>query len=285
MADDHSKGNCCCQGPVGPRGPQGLQGPQGVSGAPGLQGPEGPQGGMGLMGLPGVAGPMGPMGLPGLQGPAGPIGATGPQGPIGVPGLNGLPGAQGPVGPIGPQGITGSPGPAGATGPAGPQGPAGIPGSILSYFNAYAATAQNLTASGGFNQQVLFDSLNANTPAAYNFSAAATSGNIVFLNAGVYQIDWEVQGNVTPPLPAPVPSWGMGLYVNSVLVPGSVYTAFNDSPNNNAVNAKGSVIVAVPANGVLSLRNVSAVAVSLDPFVLGLTTASTVATLSVLQIA
>jgi hypothetical protein len=237
---------CCCPVcPPGPRGPQGLQGPPGPQG---IQGPEGPQG------PPGAAGPAGP------TGGMGPSGAMGPAGPIG------------PIGPIGPQGL---------------QGPQGIPGigGTLSYFNAFAATSQNLTAAGGLNQQILFDSLNANTPASYNLSSAALNGNIMFLNAGVYQLSWEVQGTVTPPLPAPVPSWGFGLFSNGVLIPGSVYTGFNESPNNNAVCANGTVIISLQAGAVISLRNVSTVPVSITPSVIGLSTLSTAASLNCIQLA
>lgn len=254
---DHRNG-CCCSvcppgpvGPIGPAGPSGLQGPAGPSG---LQGPMGAQGPMGNSGSVGPMGPIGPMGLQGPMGPSGPAGANGPQG------------ATGPVGPIG------------------PAGPAG-PGALMSYFNLFAATAQNLTAAGGFAQNVLFDSLNAVSAGDYNLSLAASLGQAQFLNAGVYEISWQVQGNVTPPLPAPVPSWGFGLYLNGVLVPGSVYSGFNESPNNNATNATGSVIISIPANGILTLRNVSSVPVSINPFVLGLVAPSAVATLSAIQLA
>lgn len=230
--------------------------------------------------------PPGPQGAQGLQGPVGPQGLQGPQGVQGSTGNQGAAGSmgvQGPQGPSGPAGQNGAVGPAGATGPAGPQGASG--GSFApSYFNVYASLQQVVGPSGSPTQTVFFDKMNqVFAPADYDLTNAASSGALVFNNHGIYQLNWELQANVTPPIPAPVPSWSFGFFLNGVLVPGSIYSGFNDSPDNDAVHADGTVIIEIPAGGIITLVNTCALSVSLDPNVSGsvfpITIASVVANL------
>ena len=84
---------------VGPTGPSGIPGPTGASGLS-ITGPTGPTG---LNGLLGPTGPTGAAGEPG--GPTGPTGLQGLQGDIGPTGPTGLNGLLGPTGPTGPAGV------------------------------------------------------------------------------------------------------------------------------------------------------------------------------------
>jgi hypothetical protein len=291
--------DCCCipgpQGPVGPAGPQGPMGPQGPAGVTGPQGVQGPAGPTGASGATGAAGPVGPVGPMGPQGPIGPNGMTGPAGPVGPMGPIGQSGpagpvgpvgpqgATGPIGPIGPQGVQGATGPAGPIGPVGPQGPAGEPAAPASYLSLYASKAQIVAPfSPSGTSTVLFDKVSQNFgPGDYNTSTAATNGQIVFANHGVYLISWEAQANITPPVPAPVPSWSFGLFLNNVLIPGTIYSGFNDSPNNDAVHSDATVMFEIPAGGVLTLQNTCVSSVTLSPAVNGSVFPITIASLNI----
>jgi hypothetical protein len=124
------------------------------------------------------------------------------------------------------------------------------------------------------------EGLNAFFPASdYNFTNAVL-GQIVYNRAGVYSISWGVQANLTPPIPAPVPSWSFALFLNGVIIPGTEFTGFNESPNNNPVHTSGQAIVTIPAGGVLELRNVTTLAVTLNPNILGSAVPSTVASIN-----
>jgi Collagen triple helix repeat (20 copies) len=284
--DSHSWGCGCSVCPPGPRGPQGLQGPvgpQGLQGPEGAQGPAGAVGPVGPMGAMGATGATGAAGPAGLTGPAGPVGPAGPIGPMGLPGgvgptgpvgPAGATGPQGPAGPIGqagpigPTGATGSTGPSGPIGPQGPVGPAGPsgPGIVPSFFNLYSSQAQTVSSGA----QVLFNAANAVQPAAnYGLTNAGVNGSMVFNVAGYYRLHWDIQGKVTPPIPAPVPSWSFGFYLNGVLIPGSNYSGFNDSPNNDSVHSSGEVFIPIQAGQVLTLVNTSVNSTDLTPNVVG----------------
>jgi hypothetical protein len=228
--------NPCC--PQGPQGPQGAQGPAGIagpSGPAGQQGGQGPQGPQGLQGLAGAAG---------MTGPAGPTGPTGPQGPSGGP-----PGPQGPAGP------------SGATGPAGPQGPTG-PGAIFSNFSVYSQINQNLTAYSGSANTVTFEGLSSSN-SGFNTSQAATLGIITTVTPGTYSLLWGANGRLTPPFPAPVPTWAFALFINDVFVPGSAGSSFTSSPNDEIANSHGQVEVVLNAGDTIKLKTISLSPISL----------------------
>lgn len=188
-------------------------------------------------------------------------------------------GPQGPAGLQGPQGIQGVPGSQGIMGPSGaqgPQGPQGVPGKDCDchdkecqccerYANVYSSIPQALGAFGAANDMVLFNLQNAVSAADFDLSLMASAGQIKFLKHGIYSIGWALQAKTTPPVISPVPSWSFGLWVNGALVPGSVYSGFTQSPNDDTAHINGDVIFEVPANGILMLRNTSTTAVSMAP--------------------
>ena len=242
---------CACYGPQGPQGsigPQGLQGLQGATGNNGSQGLQGPQG------------PLGPQGLTGPQGP---------QGNIGPQGMQGLNGAQGAVGAQGPQGNVG---------PQGPQGLQGVPGQdcdctqgnpTSTYANMYSSLPQVIGPYSSATDTVLFDQQNSVSAGDFDLSTAISDGSIKFLKHGIYHLAWELQARITAPVPDPVPSWSFGLWKNGVLVPGSIYSGFTQSPGDDACHSTGDVIIEVQAGDVLKLRNTSVSSVNLNPAVTG----------------
>ena len=150
-------------GPTGATGPQGASGP---SGAEGIQGASGPSGAEGIQGPTGATGPQGASGPSGAEGIQGPTGATGPQG------------ASGPSGAEGIQGPTGATGPQGASGPSGAEGIQGVPSSTGNTLTVDAVYGNDSTAA--LNPYVLpFLTISAAL-------TAASSGQIVFVRAGVY---------------------------------------------------------------------------------------------------
>jgi hypothetical protein len=226
------KGEQGCRGPSGPRGKRGHEGPRGCRGR------EGPQG------IPGTAaakGDTGATGATGATGPTGPVGPVGPQGPPGLTGLQGVAGPTGPVGPVGPTGPTGdqglegpigqtgATGPVGSVGPTGPTGPQGIPGGIIDY--AYFYNTDQLTLQP--NQPVQFSN-----PLINSSGILYNTGNITLVNAGVYSVNFVTE---------PAQSSNFALFLNSIIVSGSVY-------NTNY----GHTIVNVPSNGMtLNLVNIT----------------------------
>lgn len=306
MSDTKNGCSCCC--PPGPRGPQGLQGPPGPTGMQGPEGEQGPKGDKGDPGKDGGIGPIGPAGPTGPQGPKGdkgdagpagpqgPIGPTGAQGavgPVGPKGDTGADGAQGPkgdagaIGPAGPQGDPGKNGADGATGPAGPTGPIGPKGDPgvcdceVSFINLYASIPQTVPPNGLPGSTVNYDKISSvHVAADYITATTPIDGKVGFVKHGLYRIDWILQGRITPPLPQPVPSWSFGLYLNGILVPGSIYSGFNSSPNDDASHSSGTVIFEIPAGAILELRNTCVSSVNLDPNVGGSVFPITIATLT-----
>lgn len=206
------------------------------------------------------------------QGPQGPAGLQGPQGIQGVPGHQGV---QGPAGIQGPQGL---------------QGPKGDPGkdcdcsqvNALPYANVYASVAQEVKAfnAPAVADQVLFDKQNAVSASDFDLSQMNISGDIMFLKHGIYHITWQLQARIST-LVQPVPSWSFGLWLNGVLVPGSIYSGFTSSPNDDAAHSTGDVIIEVQANDMLRLRNTCINAVSLNPSIAGSVFPITIASVNI----
>ena len=181
-------------------------------------------------------GPIGP------QGPAGAIGAQGPVGPSGGPA-----GAQGPVGPQGAQGVMGAQGNAGVAGPVGPQGPAGG-GASLGYASVYNRAAQTVAVEA----PILFDS---NGP-LLGISHALSSPSIVVAAAGTYAVNFNVSS---------VQANQFTLFVNGVPNAASIFGS-----GAGTQQTLGQVVLALPANSVLTLVNhSSAAAVTLASLVGG----------------
>ena len=234
-------------GNVGPTGPTGPTGPQGDSGQ------EGPQGATGATGTTGVQGPTGPTGATGATGAQGPTGstgvtgATGTQGPTGPTGVTGATGAQGPTGSTGVTGATGAQGPTGPTGANGATGPTGPTGSIASYGYIYElATIADATVVGG-----------ADVPFSNNgplFSITHTAGitTIIVSNTGTYLISFSA--NITAGIGSAIAVAVNGTVDASTQVPFLVATG----------EIGGSAVLTLVAGDVITLRNNSAVPLTLN---------------------
>jgi len=180
-----------------------------------------------------------------IQGPQGVPGLQGPQGIQGVPGAQGIPGKDG------------------MQGPQGLQGPQGEPGKdcdctehASAYFNVYSNQDQNLDAFANANNFAKFEKSNL-VSADFDISLANITGEVKFLKAGKYQIGYVVDGKLADPFPAPVPSWGLSLYMNDILLSGSAQAGFSQSPDDDTISLSGVVIVDVKQNDMLRLKNVT----------------------------
>jgi len=242
MAENHDCNCCCCFGPQGAQGVMGLQG------------------------------------LQGIQGPAGQDGATGPQGAQGSAGANGQ---MGPQGPQGPQGITG---------PQGIQGIQGLPGKDCegrechcceTWCNIYGSPPQLLTAFGTPNDSVLFQGMNAVSAGDFDLTQIGVNGEVKFLKSGIYYINWGAEAKVESPVPSPTPSFSFGLWVDGILVPGSVLSGYTQAPNDDTLHISGEVTIPVLANSVIKLRNASSLAVNMNPNTIGIQFPVTVASLNI----
>ena len=207
----------------------------------------------------------GPQGVPGLQGP---------QGIQGVPGAQGVPGQTGAQGP---QGLQGIPGPA---------GDCDCPEKeccSYPYANVFASVAQVIQPYNvpAIADTVLFSSQNSVSSALdFDLSQMNISGDIKFLKHGIYHIQWQLQARIAV-LVQPVPSWSFGFWLNGVLVPGSIYSGFTSSPNDDAAHSTGDVIIEVQAGDMLRLRNTSVSAVSLNPNIAGSVFPITIASINI----
>ena len=195
-----------------------------------LQEPTGSQGAAGATGATGSAGASGSQGLQGVRGE---IGAAGSPGATGLQGVSGTPGAAGPSGPTGSQGVAGAEGAAGATGSAGPAGPASSNGlSQYAYVYNLGEETVPLEADVTFDTNGVMTSGITHTPGA---------AGITLVNSGIYMVTFSVSGTQ--------PSQ-MALFVNGTVVPGTVYGSGAGTQQNN-----GQAIVAIAADGVLTVRN------------------------------
>lgn len=183
---------------------------------------------------------------PGPQGPVGPQGAVGPQGNAGMPGPQGLAGLQGPVGSQGPQG------------PCCPL--TGTYTSIYSLLNQTLLPGMNATFE-----------LVSQTTASFDLSMTAITGAVTCLKSGIYLVNWDVVGLLTPPYPSPVPAWSFGLYNNGVLAGSSTSAAFSISPDDRATHNSAAFIIQIMAGDVITLKNTSTMSISANATILGST--------------
>lgn len=205
-------------------------------------------------------------------------------GPQGTQGVSGLQGAQGI------QGVPGSQGIPGQSGIQGPQGLQGIPGKDCEgrecdccevWCNIYASPPQLLQPFGSPNDAVLFQGQNAVTNSDFDLTQMGLNGSVQFLKAGVYYIHWGAEAKVEPPIPQPTPSFSFGLWLNNVLVPGSVLSGYTQAPNDDTLHIAGEVTIDVQAGSILKLRNASSLIVNMNPNTIGIQFAVTVATLNI----
>jgi uncharacterized protein (DUF486 family) len=215
---------------------------------------KGSQGIPGRDGLPGRDGKKGDKGDRGERGDQGIRGEKGDQGEPGQPGLDGLPGQNG---------LDGAEGPAG---PKGDQGPQGVPGDCVEcpcdcnpdfeYAQLYSDQPQALAVSPGFNMSggaVLFNNVAVSTP-GIDVTNAGINGEVKILKAGWYRILDQVCATLNP-LSAPLIAWGLALFKNGAIVPGTTFVDMTLSPEQAANNTGAIALVHFNANDVLSLNN------------------------------
>lgn len=207
----------------------------------------------------------GPQGVPGLQGPQG---VPGPSGPQGIPGLMGL------------QGVQGLQGPPGICTPEQCHGQGREACEI--YANLYATQPQIINPYLGATDYVKFDAQNAVSAGDFDLTNANTTGEIKFLRHAIYNLSWELQARIATPVPVPVPSWSFGFWRNGVLVPGSIYSGYTQSPNDDAAHSNGEIILEVQAGDILKLRNASVSAINLNPNVTGSVFPITIASINIM---
>jgi hypothetical protein len=130
-----------------------------------------------IMGATGPQGPQGQRGYDGVTGATGSQGSTGQQGATGSQGITGA-GVQGSQGSIGPQGNQGNQGSFGPTGS----------GGALGYYGSFfdTTTQTNPTASTA-------NIMKLNSTAEANGVTNDSGSQIVFLNGGVYNIQFSAQ--------------------------------------------------------------------------------------------
>lgn len=169
----------------------------------------------------------------GAAGPTGPTGATGTAGATGPAGSNGAQGAPGPTG------STGATGPTGATGSTGATGATGPANGLNDYGYVYNEGAQVVAIEA----DVAFDTNGLLTP---GITHAPGSTEIQVVAAGDYKIAFSTSG---------VEPHQMALFVNGVLLPGTIYGSGAGTQQNT-----GQVITTLGAGDVLTLRNHSSAA-------------------------
>jgi hypothetical protein len=168
---------------------------------------------------------------------------------------------------VGPQGVQGA---QGMMGPQGPQGLQGVAGKDCNpecckhvYCGVYSNSDQVLTPNGSVDDFAIFDLVEQVTSLDFDLSQAATLGVIKFLNPGVYRLSWGTNGMLNPPFPAPVPSWGLGCYLNGVLVGGSTVAGFSQSPDDDATDLSIVFFAKVNAGDTVKIKNISTFAIFL----------------------
>ena len=306
---------CCDQNCMGPQGPQGVAGPQGPAGPQGVPGP------MGGQGMQGVAGPQGLQGLQGVAGKdcshsGGGSGschhgacemfanvfATKPLviGAYSSATDTVLFDAQNAVSQeyivatlltaaTAASSAAASSATVLAAGGSAAQAAAASAAVLADVGKSYAqgaadAKAAVLVALGTMAvasaaSKAVWQS--APVTSDFDLSLIGSSGDIKFLKSAIYHIAWQLQGSIVPPVPVPVPSWSFGLWLNGVLVPGSIYSGFTQAPADDACHSTGDVSIQVMAGQLLRLRNTSVSAVNLNPAVNGSVFPITIASINI----
>lgn len=205
------------------------------------------------------------------------------QGPQGIPGLQGEQGIQGVPGP---QGI---PGPQGVQGVQGLQGPAGKDcdcnqtGSGRCYVSVYSLVDQQLGVNGSPTDFAKFELTSVGVGDCLDWSMAS-QGIIKVLKSGDYKVEWLINGQLAPPFPSPVPSFGFGVYKNGVAIPGTSVAGFSQSPDNDAECLTQLLNISLAANDILMLKSVTTFPVNLKAVHAELVVPMTSASMSIMKI-
>lgn len=204
------------------------------------------------------------------------------QGPQGVPGLQG------------PQGVQGVPGAQGIMGPQGMQGPQGLQGPAgkdctdngncccQRYLNVFSDQPQAKGAFGSATDTILFNQQLAISAGDFDITQMGTTGEIKFLKHGVYHIGFEIQARVQPPIPIPVPSWAIAIFINGLVVHGSEFSGFSQAASDDTSHLSSTIVIEVQANDVLTVKNISTNPLSMDPSTIGIAIPSCTASISVM---
>ncbi len=209
------------------------------------------------------------------EGPQGVPGDQGPQGPQGVPGVQG---AMGPQGVQGPRGLQGAPG---KDCEPRPPCPPSEKCCCNTWMNVFGSPPQTIAAFGTGADAVIFQGQNAVSTGDFDLSMMSVDGSVKFLKSGVYVINWGAEAKVQPPIPSPTPSFSFGLWLNNVVIPGSVISGYTQAPNDDTLHIDNEVIIKVNANDVLKLRNASAFILDMAPNTVGIQFPVVVATLNI----
>lgn len=246
------------------------RGGRGAAGAAGVQGATGPTGGptgpTGVTGPTGISptGPTGSIGTTGLTGAAGSTGSTGGTGSTGVTGATGETGAMGATGntgAIGATGVTGITGSTGVTGPTGSTGAMGATGPTIDFQfgQIFNSDLKIVTLGSDLDWQ------NSQNKSAGIIHTAGATG-ITFVNAGIYQLDFLVNGDTG----SGETTWAF--FVNGV--EGATGSRFTYNPGQSIgsqvpgiQNCFGIATLDMPALSTLTLRYLgTSGAVILQPF-------------------
>ena len=145
--------------------------------------------------------------------------------------------------------------------------------------NVYASKQQTIAPYASPIDYVVFDQINSISSADFDLSMMGTTGDVKFLKSAIYNIQWVLQGRITPPVPNPVPSWSFGLWLNGILIPGSIYSGFTQAPGDDACHSTGSVLIKVNSGDSIKLRNACVSSIDLNPNVNGSVFPITIASL------
>ena len=177
--------------------------------------------------------------------PPGPQGPMGPQGTPGQPGPQGGQGVPGVQGPQGPQGMTG------------PQGPC-CP--MVGVFSTVYSLITQIIPPGG---SPIYE-LAGPTTVEFDLTMAPVTGEVTVLKHGIYEVSWETDAIVTPPIPAPVPAYSLAIYVNGVLQTSSSAANFAISPDNDCTHTTNSTLLELFVGDVVTLRNTSVSSITMN---------------------
>lgn len=205
----------------------------------------------------------------------------GPQGVPGEQGQQGIQGVPGPQGPMGQQGLQGPRGLQGAPGKDCESNPQQQSCCCERYMNVFANPPQLLQPFGNPNDAVIFQGQNAVSVGDFDLSMMGVDGSVKFLKSGVYYVSWGAEAKVQPPIPSPIPSFSFGLWVNNVVVPGSVLSGYTQAPNDDTLHISGEVLININAGDVMKLRNATSLAVDMAPNTAGILFPVVVASLNI----